>query len=168
MLIDGYNLIRQSPDLAQRDALDIEEGRKALIARLAEYRRIRGRTIKITVVFDGWGSPHMSTQRVTERGVTVFFTRQGETADAWMKRRVHEMGEGVVVTSDRDVRDYACRAGIATITSDEFERRMEEATYTDMKGFDEDDEPSLRPPKKGVSRRPGKRERKRKSIVGRL
>lgn len=168
LVIDGYNVIRQSPELAPHDALDIEEGRRALIARLAEYRRIRGHKIKITVVFDGWGSPHVSTQRVTERGVTVLFTRQGETADAWIKEHLGQMANGAVVTSDRDIRDFAGRAGVVAIGADEFERRMDEAIYADMKGLYEEDDTPLPPAKKGASKRLSKRKRKKKSIVDRL
>ena len=53
IIIDGYNLIRQSSSLKRLDAQDLEQGREALLERLIAYRQVRGHPI--TVVFDGWG-----------------------------------------------------------------------------------------------------------------
>jgi len=53
LIIDGYNLIRQSPWLSLLDARDLEAGREALLQSLADYRQRRLQH-KITVVFDGW------------------------------------------------------------------------------------------------------------------
>ena len=57
ILIDGYNLIRQSVDLKRFERQSLEAGRKALIDWLSRYRQRKGH--RITVVFDGWvsGSP---------------------------------------------------------------------------------------------------------------
>jgi len=52
ILIDGYNLIRQSDTLRNYERQSLEEGRRALIAKLIEYEKRRRH--KITVVFDGW------------------------------------------------------------------------------------------------------------------
>ncbi|MEQ8213875.1 MAG: NYN domain-containing protein, partial [Smithellaceae bacterium] len=52
IIIDGYNLIRQSDSLRRYERQSLEAGRQALISRLIEYKRKKGH--KITVVFDGW------------------------------------------------------------------------------------------------------------------
>ena len=39
ILIDGYNLIRQSDTLRRYERKSLEEGRRALIAKLVEYER---------------------------------------------------------------------------------------------------------------------------------
>ncbi len=165
-MIDGYNLIRQSPHLSQFEALDLERGREALLERLAVYAKVRGH--KITVVFDGWGNPHLKSKELTQRGIKVIFTRRGETADDWIKRRLKEFKEAVVVSSDREVKSWAERMGAFSISSDEFEKKMEEALYMDLKGIDLDEDGSAEPIKKGPARRLSKRERKRRSVWQRL
>jgi len=52
LIIDGYNLIRQSLELSELDARDLALGREALLARLAAYRRARPAHL-VTVIFDG-------------------------------------------------------------------------------------------------------------------
>ena len=51
ILIDGYNLIRQSDILRNYERQSLEAGRRALISKLIEYEKKKGH--KITVVFDG-------------------------------------------------------------------------------------------------------------------
>ena len=51
VIVDGYNLIRQSAALSKFDQTDLQLGREALIDNLAAYKRIKKH--KITVVFDG-------------------------------------------------------------------------------------------------------------------
>lgn len=169
ILIDGYNLIRQSPSLSRIDAQDLERGREALVEQLAAYRHIRGH--RITVVFDGWDSFNLSSTKTNKQGITVIFTRRGESADEWIKERIKKLRDGTVVTSDREIREYAEQAGIPTISSPEFEQRMEEAVFGDLTGIepeeiDEDDEDQA--VKKGPSRRLSKKEKKRQAFWKRL
>ena len=39
LIIDGYNLIRQSPELLAQESQDLSWGRDALLEKLAAYRR---------------------------------------------------------------------------------------------------------------------------------
>ena len=55
ILIDGYNLIRQSPELSELDRQDIQLGRAALIDMLVVYKKLKHH--KITIVFDGVDAP---------------------------------------------------------------------------------------------------------------
>jgi len=50
IIIDGYNLIRQSCTLAAFDQKDLQLGREVLLDKLAAYKKIKHH--KITVVFD--------------------------------------------------------------------------------------------------------------------
>ena len=50
VVVDGYNLIRQSGALSSEEALSLELGRGALLERLRRYKRIRGH--QITAVFN--------------------------------------------------------------------------------------------------------------------
>jgi len=53
IIVDGYNVIRQSPDMGLLDRQALQLGREALVDKLAAYKRLKG--YKITVVFDGAG-----------------------------------------------------------------------------------------------------------------
>ena len=61
ILIDGYNLIRQSINLRRFERQSLEAGRKALIAWLSEYRNRKDH--RITVVFDSWESGQPQEER---------------------------------------------------------------------------------------------------------
>jgi predicted RNA-binding protein with PIN domain len=171
LIIDGYNLIRQSDTFRRLDARKLEQGREALLTRLAAYKKIRNHPI--TVVFDGWGgfSPVSTVQR--QQGIQVVYTGQGETADDWIKRQIEKMQYGAVVTSDRDIGRYAERLGIAAIPSRAFERRMEAALFGGQKDIeldeeDEAEEELIEAKKKGPARRLSKQERRRQTVLEKL
>jgi predicted RNA-binding protein with PIN domain len=166
ILIDGYNLIRQSPTLSDIDRRSLEQGRKALLERLAAYKRVKHHPI--TVVFDGADADTFMERRTRRKGISVVFSRPGELADGVIKRMVsRERERAVVVTSDREVADFAAKHGAATIGSLEFENKMIMATPPDpnLMSLIEEEEMGWAPTtkKKGPSRRLSKRERKSRS-----
>jgi predicted RNA-binding protein with PIN domain len=123
IVIDGYNLIRQSRSLSGVDQIDLQQGREALLERLSNYRRIRRH--RMTVVFDGSGAPSFSTPTDRFNGIDIRFSRQGESADAVIKRMASRLKEkALVVSSDRDIIDHAVLQGSATISSREFEKKV--------------------------------------------
>ena len=164
IVIDGYNLIRQSDVLRQAERWSLEEGRRALIRRLASYRQNRGH--RISVVFDGWKSGSYAEERDREQGIDILYSRRGERADDLIKRMISATGEEiVVVTSDRGIADFAERRGCTAIPSPVFERRMEEAGSGNASddrydGKDrEDEEETDGKRKKGAAHRLSKRQR---------
>ncbi len=171
LIIDGYNLIRQSDTFRRLDARSLEQGREALLKRLAAYKKIRNHPI--TVVFDGWGGVNVESTMQRHQGIQVIYTGKGETADDWIKRRLERMQYGAVVTSDRDIGRYAERLGIAAIPSRLFERRMEAALFNGQKEIEPDaeewaEEELSEARKKGPARRLSKQERRRQAIVAKL
>src|SRR4030042_4587584 len=118
LIIDGYNLIRQSDNFRRLDARSLEQGREALLTRLAEYKKVRGHPI--TGVFDGWGGDSPTSTGTRHKGITVIYTGKGELADEWIKRKVEKMQYGAVVTSDQEIKRYTERLGIAAIASPVF------------------------------------------------
>jgi predicted RNA-binding protein with PIN domain len=170
LIIDGYNLIRQSDTFRRLDARKLEQGRDALLARLAAYQKVRNHPI--TVVFDGWGGFNLESTIRRLQGITVIYTGKGETADDWIKRTIEKLQYGAVVTSDRDIGRHAERKGIAAIPSRQFERRMEAALAGDMKEMSMDEEEGeeefSEARKKGPARRLSKQERRRQTILAKL
>jgi uncharacterized protein len=170
IIIDGYNLIRQSNALSCLDQQDIQMGREALINSLASYKRIKGH--RITVVFDGTDAEVFSQTRDQIKGIDIRFSRTGEQADAVIKRLAAQFGEkALVVTSDRDVADFAALKGATPISSPEFEERLMMAAYLEIKGADDIQEDSGWNPttrKKGPQRRLSKKDRRRKVKLRKL
>ena len=155
-LIDGYNVIRRDPELAQHEARGLEDGRAALLRLVAGAARTSGDPF--TVVFDGarraGGAPAGGQ-------VHVMFSRPPETADDVLRRLASELRSGaVVVSSDRAVRDAAERAGAAAVTAEQFVAAL-------MPGEDDDpdDDP---PPRGGNPRRPSRAARATQRVLGRL
>jgi predicted RNA-binding protein with PIN domain len=171
LIIDGYNLIRQSDSFRRLDARSLEKGREALLKRLAEYKKVRGHPI--TVVFDGWGSFNPFSTDTRHKGISVVFTGKGQLADDWIKRKVKQLQYGAVVTSDREVGRYAERQGVPAIASDLFESKMNAAIsgQGDEIDIDEDEweeEELVEAKKKGPARRLSKQERRRQAILAKL
>lgn len=163
VIIDGYNLIRQSDSMSMLDNRDIQLGRDVLLDKVAAYKKIKRH--RITVVFDGSNAPVLSPGRTNVKGVNVIFSSPGELADAVIKRMAaRERERAVVVSSDREVMDFAASRAAAVISSPEFEDKLIMAEYMSVKGLDEEDEGGWKPTtkKKGPSRRlPRKKRRHR-------
>ena len=163
IIIDGYNLIRQSTVLDPIDQADIQLGRTALLERLAVYKRIKGHAI--TVVFDGTNAPPLAVSREQINGIKVRFSRHGELADQVIKKiAIAEKQRALVVSSDRDVVRFAESAGASVISSPEFEARLEMAEG--LNDYNAEDEGELRgwiptTKKKGPSRRRSKKKDRR-------
>ena len=166
VVVDGYNLIRQSATLSAQEELSLELGRDALLERLRQYKRVRSH--RITVVFDAANKPYVAEERSQQKGIRIIYSGQGETADTVIKRICRNEGEKVlVVTTDRELASYAERRGSVAIDSEEFELRMDMALYVDAKGVEEEDEeekwhPDKGTRKKGPAKRLSKKERRRR------
>ncbi len=158
IIVDGYNVIRQWPELAMLDRADLQSGREALLHELQSYRRARGH--RITVVFDGRERGGFSEASESAGGIGVRYSRRGETADAVIARLVAEGGEGiVVVSSDREVAAAARRQGAVCLSAEEFIPRVEAGRVASLKGGEEEERPAKA--SKGVARRLPKAERQR-------
>jgi len=165
IIIDGYNLIRQSDVLRLHERQGLEAGRKALIHLLAGYKKTRGH--RITIVFDGWLGGPPQEERDREAGIEIIYSRRGEKADEVIKRLARQRtDEMIVVTADRPVMDAAIRAGATAVPSREFEARIRQVRLAPPQGpvmprkDDDDDTPPDRGnKKKGPSRKSSKRDR---------
>jgi uncharacterized protein len=168
IIIDGYNLIRQSQSLGKIDRQDLQRGREVLVDRLAAYKKVKG--YPVTVVFDGADALPGMDASDREKGIRIRFSRHGETADAVIKRMAaREKEKALVVSSDHGVVDFCASRGASVVGSREFEERMDMAAQMAAGGnimgneADEGWSPTTR--KKGPSRRAPKRERKHRQRI---
>jgi Predicted RNA-binding protein containing a PIN domain len=171
LIIDGYNLIRQSPELLRHEKKDLAKGRAMLLRSLMAYQRIKHHAI--TVVFDGWAEGDIFERRGKEGGIEIIFSRRGEKADEVIQRlSAQKRGEITVVTSDRDL-GYSCALeGCTVVSSPEFLVKMELVHYSHQKGDvneKEDNKPYVKSTKKkGPSKRAPKSTRHHQSLLKKL
>ena len=169
IIIDGYNLIRQSGNLSNLDLQDIQFGRDGLIDMLAAYKKIKAH--RITVVFDGTWAPRFSQQRDRQKGIDIVFSHNGESADAVIKKMARrEKQQALVVSSDREIVRSAISSGAAAISAPEFEDKLTMAAHMDGGVPDRDRHDGWKPTtkKKGPRRRLPKRQRQNKARTRKL
>lgn len=169
IIIDGYNLIRQSHRFGKYDQRELQLGRDALIEMLAAYKKKAAH--RITVVFDGQSAPEFTYQRDKVQGIQIIYSHQGETADAVIRKlAATKKDKAMVVSSDRQVVQDAASSGAATISSPEFEVIMLQAVYFDTTSAEMEETVGWTPTtrKKGPSRRLPKKERKNLRKINKL
>ncbi len=172
ILIDGYNLIRQSIRLRRFERQSLEAGRKALIAWLSQYHSRKNH--RITIVFDGWISGPAQEERDYSAGIHIIYSSRGVKADDVLKRITASCDEEIlVVSSDREIASYATRRGKAALSSPEFEsivdRQLAEPADDDLADMKEDDEEENRSGhKKGPSRRLSRAQKQAQSKIRKL
>ena len=117
VVVDGYNL------LYARGEEPAAESRAGLVRDLVAWARVKKR--RVVLVFDGWKGGGREARSEAHGPVTVWYTRAGERADAFIVRWVGEHAEAVVVTSDRAVQQGARRRGAAVLDAESFAARLE-------------------------------------------
>jgi len=167
LIVDGYNVIRQSPRLQFLDVMDLQAGREALLELLAHYRRRSHH--QITVVFDGWQHGAFKESRDRYQGILVIYSRRGERADEVMKRLlIQERERALVVTSDREIQVCAEQAKAAWINASQFELSHLHDPSGAADPDTEADSATRGTHKKGPSRRLSKRLRQRQQRLKKL
>jgi uncharacterized protein len=111
ILVDGYSLLHNWPELAPDKPRHSAAAREELIARLTQYHDACG--TPVTIVFDGESGATANAERPPSPQVEVLFSRTGQTADQMIERAAHRLlayGEVLVVTDD-----YAERETIGSL-----------------------------------------------------
>jgi uncharacterized protein len=165
LIVDGYNLIRQSDTLRGYERISLEAGRQALVRSLGDYRKLRGH--KITIVFDGWVGGSPLEERDRAGGIDIIYSRLGEKADEVIKRLLAKGSEEImVVTSDREIVNFAARRGKTSIASDAFASLLDDLSAEhasqgprETEEDEEDEDRRAAAKKKGPARRLSKQKR---------
>lgn len=179
ILVDGYNVIRNTPALAYAErAGGLAAGRAALLERLATRYRHQ-QYYRVVVVFDGANTAESAQSFPGLAHGRVIFSCAGESADAVIVRMAAEArGAGhevSVISDDGEVRDGAGRHGAATARVGDLQRRLDKTPRLIEKRFkgrlaeqrylagkdEDDDEPQRRRDKGNPRRAPRKRNQRR-------
>ena len=106
ILVDGYSLLHNWPELAPGKPRHSAAARDELIRILTLYRDAIA--TPLTIVFDGANAPAGAPRPVSTPEMEVLYSRAGQTADDIIERvafRMREYGEVLAVTDDYVERD---------------------------------------------------------------
>ena len=122
IFVDGYNVINSWPNLKQQKDYSFDGARQSLIDSLHNYSVYEG--CKIIIVFDA----HKVNRSIEKKedinnNISIVFTKDGETADSYIEKEVHNLGrrfEVYVVTSDWLEQQTIFQRGAVRVSSIEF------------------------------------------------
>jgi len=112
ILVDGYSLLHNWPELAPGQPRHSAAARDELIHRLTLYRDAI--STPITIFFDGAGAQPGTPAALSTPEVEVLYSREGHTADDMIERATHRFGaygEVLTVTDDQAERDTVISLG---------------------------------------------------------
>ena len=122
-IIDGYNVIKQTPSLTKKS---LKDSRLSLVKLIKEKRPQGSKNNEVTIVFDGKADlPYWPKEK--EIDINIVFTKNN-TADDWIKNAV-ERTDGprriVVVSDDKQIRFYVRSLGAKVLGVKEFIKAAE-------------------------------------------
>ena len=121
IIIDGYNLIYAWDTLKEISDYSLEKARETLMDILSNY--VAFTKEKLVLVFDAYLVKEGIGSEFEKDGYKVVFTKENQTADAYIEKMMHELGPNYkirVVTGDRLVQFAAVHSGISRMTMKEF------------------------------------------------
>ena len=120
-VLDGYNLIYAWEPLAAEAKFSLERARDTLMDILADYAAFT--KTELLLVFDAYLVKDGMGSEFVRNGVRVVYTKQNQTADAYIEKITHDLGPDYsirVVTGDYLLQISALTAGVSRMTSGEF------------------------------------------------
>jgi len=116
ILVDGYSLLHNWPELAPGKPRHSAAARDELIRTLTLYRDAIA--TPLSIVFDGANAPAAAPPPLSTPQLEILYSRAGQTADDIIERvafRMRDYGEVLVVTDDYVERDTVLSLdGLAT------------------------------------------------------
>jgi len=121
ILIDGYNIIFAWDDLKEIAEDSLEDARNVLISRICNYQAMKQNNV--ILVFDAYkvAGDYREVEKI--HGITVVYTKEAETADAYIEKTTKELSKNYrvrVATSDNLVQMIIFGDGAVRISAREF------------------------------------------------
>jgi len=126
ILVDGYSLLHNWPELAPGQPRFCATARDELIRRLTLYQDAT--STPITIFFDGSAPRNGKPATSAPSAVEVLYSRAGQTADQMIERAAHRFapyGEVLAVTDDYAERETVISFGGLASSCDNFVRDVQ-------------------------------------------
>ncbi|MCR5835441.1 MAG: NYN domain-containing protein [Lachnospiraceae bacterium] len=101
LIIDGYNIIFAWDELKDIAKSNIDGARDKLVDLISNYRGAKD--TNVVIVFDAYKLKGFPGEELNINGIKIVYTKEDETADAYIERMAHSMGRKYdvkVATSD--------------------------------------------------------------------
>ena len=133
LIVDGYNMIFAWDQLNALAQQDLEAARRQLCDALSSYAGYK--KCRLVVVFDGYKVKGNPGEKEEFSGIQVVFTKENETADAYMEALAARIGGNYNVrlaSSDALVQISGLRSGVLRVSARELYNEILQ-TQKDMK-----------------------------------
>ena len=121
LIVDGYNVMYAWDELTVIAKESLEKARETLMDILSNY--VAYTKTELVLVFDAYLVKDGVGSDLTHDGYRVVYTKQNETADAYIEEMMHKLGPDynvTVVTGDRLLQFSAVHSGVLRMTVKEF------------------------------------------------
>ena len=136
LLVDGYNVIFAWKELDEIAKTSIDGARGRLLDIMCNYQGHVGQ--EVIVVFDAYRVRGHVEEVVDYHNIHVVYTREAETADAYIERTTHDMAdkyEVTVATSDRREQMIVIGEGASRFSARDLEKEVERVNREAMEAF---------------------------------
>ena len=128
IIVDGYNIIFAWEDLAAQARTDLDAARRQLCDCLSSYAGFT--KCRLVVVFDGYKQKGNPGEKSQFHNIQVVFTKEGETADAYIESLADQTGGSYAVrvaSSDGLVQLGSLRSGVLRMSARELRAEVDAA-----------------------------------------
>ena len=128
LIIDGYNVLFNWPELSEMAKIDLGLARTRLTEILGDYAAFKN--IRMVLVFDGYRAKGNPGQKSRWEKVEIVYTKEGQTGDAYIESLATRIGHNYstrVVTSDSLVQLSSFRSGLLRMSARELRESVENA-----------------------------------------
>jgi len=128
LIVDGYNIIFAWDDLSAMASEDLDAARRRLCDMLSSYAGYK--KCRLVVVFDGYKQKGNPGEKTTFHTIQVVYTKENETADAYIEALVAQIGNNYAVkvaTSDSLVQLSSLRSGVLRMSARELREEIAQA-----------------------------------------
>ena len=136
LIVDGYNVIFAWEELAAQAKTDLDAARRQLCDTLSSYAGFtKCRTI---LVFDGYKQKGNPGEKSRFHNIQVVYTREGETADAYIEALADQIGGNYAVrvaSSDGLVQLSSFRSGVLRMSARELKLEVEQTRQNMQEHF---------------------------------
>ncbi|MCR5451868.1 MAG: TetM/TetW/TetO/TetS family tetracycline resistance ribosomal protection protein [Lachnospiraceae bacterium] len=133
LIVDGYNVIFAWKDTKELAKKNMDGARGVLLDAVSNYAGYTGE--RVIVVFDAYLRRDNPGVKEIYNNINVVYTKQDETADAYIEKTAHELSGKVqlrVVTSDRNEQDVVMGSGALRMSSAEFYEEVKRVSKQGM------------------------------------